>query len=756
MAGGGDRDEALATGMDMVELQRQQHEQRQRVKQLELRLQLREQMTLQLQKEEQRKTRNLQYMIDQQQLAASSALASSRAADGCNALMVGGKAQADLLDGRGRSSGGASIGGVGGGVKSREGSTAVAPAETKPPGAADTAAKARIGGSDAGGHGSRRYGMATGRGPPVLQPLPLELSQVMERLALAHGDSWSCWVLREVVRPRAAAVLAEVTVGATTRQQWGAAEAAAVAAEEGGDDIGIVLLPAATAQALANATLLFLPSAGLPAVEALHQPAAAPHSTAVMQKEAAEGTAASPAAVVAATAANGGPQTASYADQRGSFHFDDAAPPGSAVQIIAAAAAAAVFKAVAAERAAAVVAMQDEEQASPTCVAPSNVTIRYLGRRKAQLNLSSSGLIPHDPSEGTAWHGMAWDLAPASSLPTAVAKTSSGGQLAGSIGLGSSAAEAQAQGPMPASADPLLDTPTTAARLPLQPPLPSLSFRSLSSGGSSGLVPVPCLSPSTPSVQDNPQPELPSDLSLLPTGPLASPTHAPNSNTGSKLSPCSSLTTAQSPASGPFRRRRPKVNHPSFVALGMLSSIRGIFWSLDGPDNVRDVEHALDKYCPDAPQSGNAQVEFEVMAWTDVICKILRGERIDALLLDERLKVKTGFYMCQLVRQYEVDHNLPQKPIIGISATVKRADLERYASSGYSAIWGNSINEHTAGKICNYLTTYKPPSRKRRAEMKRGDIADFTRPFNGFMAFIYGSASKHLPQQLPQKKELAH
>eukprot|EP00850_Spirogloea_muscicola_P017873 SM000158S02005 [mRNA] locus=s158:8227:10555:+ [translate_table: standard] len=610
MGGSGDRDEASATRMDMapafaaadpligaattaglVELQRQQHEQRQRLEHLELQLQLREQVTLQLQKEAQRDTCNLQYMFDQQQLAASSALASSRAACGRNTLILGGKAQADLLDGRGRSSRGASISGTGGGVKGREGSTVVAaaPAETEipaaasassmrdvlpafdradaPPGAADTASS-HSGGGGAGGHGGGRYGVATGRGSPLLQPLPSELSQVMERLALAHGDSWSFQVVREVVRPGAAAVLAEVTVGAATRQQWGAAEAAAVAAGEGGDDIGIVLLPAATAQALANAALLFLPSAGLPAVEAVHQPAAAPLSTAVMQKEAVERTAALPAAVVAAMAANGGPQIASYADQLGSFHFDDAIPPCNTEQIIAAVEAMAVFKAVAAERAAAAVDMQDgKEQALPTCVAPSNVTIRsspptvvvHDVNSMALLNVSSAGLVPHNPLEGTTWHGMAWDLAPASSLPTAVAKTSSGGQLTGSIGLGSSAAEAQAQGPMPTSADPLLDTLTTAARLPLQPPLPSLSFGSSSSGGSSGLVPAPCLLPSSLSVQDNSQPELLSDLSLLPTGPLASPTHAPSTNPGSKLSPSSSLTTAQSPASSHFRIRRPKI-----------------------------------------------------------------------------------------------------------------------------------------------------------------------------------------------------
>eukprot|EP00850_Spirogloea_muscicola_P019789 SM000199S05416 [mRNA] locus=s199:207688:224910:+ [translate_table: standard] len=767
MAGGGDRDEASATGTNMlsapafaavdpligaattaglVELQRQQHEQHQRPEQLEVRkpgvsqsvsqsrmqaltalgqlrqprfvrrpstccrrwatdhregcpsscglpllqlqLQLREQMTLQLQKAAQRNTCNLQYMIDQQELAASSALASSRAAGGRNALMVGGKAQADLLDGRGTSSSGASIGGAGDGVKSRE---AVAPAETEPPVAANTAAKAsscsNVGG--AGDHGGGRYGVATGRGPPVLQPLPSELSQVMERLALEHGNSWSFRVLREVVRPRSAAVPAEVTVGAVTRQHWGAAKAVAVAAGEGGGDIGIVLLPAATAQALANAALLFLPSAELPAVEAVKQPAVVPRSSKVQKKAAAEVAAAWEAAVVAVAA-------------------------GAA-------------------------SMQDgEEQASPTSAdlaqldAPrAGYNPRHLrevaamhwhpptavvqvANSMAQLYTPSADYITHHLREAAAMR-----LAHAAYLPTVVAKTSSGGQLAGSIGLRLSAAEAQAQGPMPASADPLLDASTTAAGLPLQPLLPSLSFGSLSSGGSSGLVPAPCLSPSSPSVQDNPQPELPSDVSLLPTGHLASSSNAPNTNTGSKLSSSTSLTTAQSPASGPSRTRTLKI---------LVTS--------DGPDNVRDVEHALDKYCLDAPQLGNAQVEFEVVAWADVICKILRGEKIGALLLDERLKAKTGFYTCQLVRQYEVDHNCPQMPIIGISATVKRADLERYATSGYSAIWGYSINEYTAGKMCNYLTTYKPPSKKRRAEMKRGDIVDFTRPFNGFMAFI--------------------
>eukprot|EP00850_Spirogloea_muscicola_P003139 SM000012S25401 [mRNA] locus=s12:951405:954531:+ [translate_table: standard] len=502
----------------------------------------------------------------------------------------------------------------------------------------------------------------------------------MERLALAYGDSWSFRVVREVVKPRAAAVLAEITVGAATRQQWGVAEAAAVAAGEGCHDIGVVLLPAATAQALANATLLFLPSAGLPAVEAVHQPAAA--------------------------------------------------PPGTAVQIIAAVEALAPFKAAAAASAAAAVAKQDgEEQASRTCVAPSSMTdpcssptvVVHGVNSMAQLNTPSAGLIPRDATDGAATH-----LEHATSLPTAVAKTSSGGQLARSVSLRSSAAEAQAQGSMPASAaDPLLDTPTVAAGLPLQPPLPPGSS---SSGGSSVFVPAPCLSPSSPSVQ-NPQLvcKLPSDMSLLHSDPLAWSRHAPNTNTGSKLSSSSSLTTAQSPASGPS----------STCGLKVLVVS-------NGPDNVRDVLDALDKYCLVAPQLCIAQVEYKVVAWADVISRIVVGEKIDALLLDERYKVTNGFYTCQLFRQFEVDHNLPQMPIIGISAKVKRADLEKYAKSDYSAIWGNPINERTAGKwICNFLTKYKPPSSKRRAQLKRGDIAEVKTTFNGFMAFA--QTTRHSP-----------
>eukprot|EP00850_Spirogloea_muscicola_P023124 SM000331S12520 [mRNA] locus=s331:39469:40916:+ [translate_table: standard] len=175
----------------------------------------------------------------------------------------------------------------------------------------------------------------------------------------------------------------------------------------------------------------------------------------------------------------------------------------------------------------------------------------------------------------------------------------------------------------------------------------------------------------------------------------------------------------------------------------------------DGPDNVRDVEHALDKYCLDAPQLGTAQINFEVVAWADASSRILRGDKMDALLLDERwsddeltmvtfclhplVKAKSQDWLLHvpLVRQYEVDHNFSQMPIIGISNTVKRADLEKYAMSGYSAIWGNAISERTAGKpICDFLTTYKAPSSKRRAQLKRGDIAEVKESFNGFMTFV--------------------
>eukprot|EP00850_Spirogloea_muscicola_P023123 SM000331S12519 [mRNA] locus=s331:49699:60850:+ [translate_table: standard] len=447
-------------------------------------------------------------------------------------------------------------------------------------------------------------------------------------------------VVREVVKPRAAAVLAELTVGDATRQHWGATEAAAVAAGEGGNDIGIVLLPAATAQALENAALLFLPSAGSLAVETVKQAAAVPHSS-TLQKEAAVETAALPAGVVAATAA-----------------------------------------------------MEDpKEQASPTCVAPSSLTIHCSSltvvlqdvNSMPQLNVPNAGLSPHDQTEGAATH-----LAHAAVVPMAVAKTSSGGQLAGSYGLRSSAAEAQVQGPMPASADPLLDTPTTAAGLPLQPPLPP---GSLSSGGSS-FVPAPCLSPPSPSVQ-KPQLvcELPSTLSPLPTGPLPSVRHVPTTKTGSKLSSSSSFITAQSASSGPSKVRGPK----------------------------RRV----------------TTVELEVVAWAHMIYRReIRGEKIDALLLDERFKVEKSFKTCRLVRHFEVDRNLPEMPIIGISAEVKRADLKKYAILGYSAILGKPINERTAGKrLCNYLTTYKPLSTERRAQLKREDIAEVKKPFNGFIAF---------------------
>eukprot|EP00850_Spirogloea_muscicola_P023129 SM000331S12525 [mRNA] locus=s331:43728:50489:- [translate_table: standard] len=471
----------------------------------------------------------------------------------------------------------------------------------------------------------------------------------------------------------------ELTVGDATRQHWGAAQAAAVSGEDG-DDIGIVLLPAATAQALANAALLFLLDADLLAVDVVHQPAAVPHSSAV-QKEAAVETAGLPAVVVAATAA-----------------------------------------------------MEDcNEQALPTCVAPAHLAIRCSTptpvvvqdvNTLAQLNLSSAGLSPGDPSEGAATH-----LGHAALMPTAVAKTSSGGQLTGSIGLRSLAVEAQAQGHMPASADPLLDTPTTAAGLPLQPPLPP---KSSSSGGSSLLVPAPCLSPSSPSVH-NPQlvSELPIDVSLLPTGPLAPPRRAPNTNIRSMIWSSSLYRTAQSSDSNPFRFREPKV------------------LIIDVSVKVWDLEHALDI------------AKFEVVIGTDVedilssigsmegeqekfdAILIEKGKVDDALIVDFSLLPLTCFStdcrnLCWLVRQREVDCNQPEMPIIGISAVKETVpDLKKYAMSGYSAVLGKPIDERIIGKwLRNYLIRYKAPSPERRVQLKRGDVVPDWKRFLGFIAFV--------------------
>eukprot|EP00850_Spirogloea_muscicola_P019804 SM000199S05431 [mRNA] locus=s199:175959:176464:- [translate_table: standard] len=98
-----------------------------------------------------------------------------------------------------------------------------------------------------------------------------------------------------------------------------------------------------------------------------------------------------------------------------------------------------------------------------------------------------------------------------------------------------------------------------------------------------------------------------------------------------------------------------------------------------------------------------------------------------------------------MFRQFEVDHNLPQMPIIGISANVKRADLEEYAKSGHLAILGKPVNERTVahflsftvGKLlCNYLITYLLPSTGRRAQLVRGDFEEVKKSFDGFMAFV--------------------
>lgn len=63
---------------------------------------------------------------------------------------------------------------------------------------------------------------------------------------------------------------------------------------------------------------------------------------------------------------------------------------------------------------------------------------------------------------------------------------------------------------------------------------------------------------------------------------------------------------------------------------------------------------------------------------TDVVERVVKQqEKFDALLLDERLKVMNGSEACLCVREYEVAEQLPEMPIIAISANVEPDDLVR-------------------------------------------------------------------------------
>eukprot|EP00850_Spirogloea_muscicola_P014665 SM000107S14031 [mRNA] locus=s107:79778:81230:- [translate_table: standard] len=204
-------------------------------------------------------------------------------------------------------------------------------------------------------------------------------------------------------------------------------------------------------------------------------------------------------------------------------------------------------------------------------------------------------------------------------------------------------------------------------------------------------------------------------MSLLPTGPLASPRRAPNTHTGSKL---------WSSSSSWFHISSSKLWH--LLMIG------------DDTAKVWDVEQAMDKS------------KFDVVIGTDVedILSSIGGmggeeEKFDAFLIHERssddeltsdfslLPRRSPCYLgricsqynnlvtcrqhpvsmassgsfinyrdtCQLVHQYEKDCNQSEVPIIGTSsAAVTKSALNRYAMSGYSAILEKPIDERIAGK----------------------------------------------------------
>eukprot|EP00850_Spirogloea_muscicola_P023119 SM000331S12515 [mRNA] locus=s331:15143:25464:+ [translate_table: standard] len=513
------------------------------------------------------------------------------------------------------------------------------------------------------------------------RPPPLDLDQVVQRLALAFKDSWSFRVVREIVKPGEAAVLAEITVGAAARQQWGtsakeAPAATAASSGQGGGDSGAALLPAATAQALTNAARLFLVAA-----EAAHQPAAVPsHWQSVVAPEKAE----LGAAAVQGREALASPTRAS--PSRRAFGRSGSSPVLSVHNVAGLA-----------------------QPSTPSSrLSPRSPVERTASQQGASEGEPASSRQPLDLGAVVGASSPHSGPAHAALLAAAAAKTSSGGQLAADVGLRPLAAKLSTPGPMLAAAEALPDAPPMASGL-VQPAPP---LARSSSGGSSVFFPAPRLPSSSPPPQ-RPQlvRKLPYDMSILPSVPpsnCASPRHA----SGSESALSSLSTIAQSPGSAPSGTR------------GLKALVID-----DEPVNVMVVKRALYK----------ANFEVETGAdGTDVIWRVIElGEKFDALLLDERLKVMNGSEACQLVRQHEVDCNLPEVPIIGISANVEGADLIKYAMSGYSAVMGKPINVRTAGeRLRNYLMTYKPPSLERRAELKQGDILKAKKQLDGFVVFV--------------------
>lgn len=134
----------------------------------------------------------------------------------------------------------------------------------------------------------------------------------------------------------------------------------------------------------------------------------------------------------------------------------------------------------------------------------------------------------------------------------------------------------------------------------------------------------------------------------------------------------------------------------------------------DEPVNVRVVKRVLDR------------ADFSVHTGsdgTDVVERVVKQqEKFDALLLDERLKVMNGSEACLCVREYEVAEQLPEMPIIAISANVEPDDLKKYALVGYSAVMGKPINVRVAGdRLKKFLQSYKVMSPARRADLRRGE-----------------------------------
>ena len=119
--------------------------------------------------------------------------------------------------------------------------------------------------------------------------------------------------------------------------------------------------------------------------------------------------------------------------------------------------------------------------------------------------------------------------------------------------------------------------------------------------------------------------------------------------------------------------------------------VGGVGWGGKRADGADGVEVLI----PAGGGGGGGRADFNVHTGsdgTDVVERVVkREERFDMLLLDERLKVMNGSEACLCVREYEVEAQLPEMPIIALSANVEPDDLVHLVCPAHVSVvfWGS-------------------------------------------------------------------